>query len=591
MRALRLFARELLRLGTIVISVYRDSGITRFQEFADLLADPLIRDCNRLSLVGFDDQEIRQFVESRTASPLTDLKLEKIIALTGGNPRLLDIVLRHHLLEEKPLQSGKWLRGFLRAEIEVHLEYLTEQAKEVLRTASLNGSEFRFSTLVHVLEQSPGELLDCLQEAEQSGLLQRSEIPGTYRFRQTLVQEIFCAELTGAKRARLHKRFGEVLEAMYPDDHTMVEKVARHFYEAAALGCAAKAADYCSRAGAQAYSGSRWDDAWEFYQMALVGLELQASDPDGIREVKVRLEDIGERRAREISPEGALSNVNAGTNEDENAAADRGGTPAPTAMSAPSAGAEFLERGPLIDPNPSSRAGADDSDRTSDAFTRAEVKTDTLTLKSTGVDSSTHIESSFRREGDFWTLSFEERTLHVRHSNGLVFAAHLLRHPDHDFHVAQLVALLPSREIKQFEPAYISHSEKERLGMHTISKNSNPLLDATAKAEYRRRIVELRDALEDAKSLNNTEKAAKLEEELEFIALELSRAVGSGGRDRKHRAENERARVNVTNAIRALTAKVAKEHPSFGRYLRVTIQTGLFCSYRPDPRFTPQWRF
>ena len=61
--------------------------------------------------------------------------------------------------------------------------------------------------------------------------------------------------------------------------------------------------------------------------------------------------------------------------------------------------------------------------------------------------------------------------------------------------------------------------------------------------------------------------------------------------DRKHRAEDERARVNVTNAIRALTTKLAAEHPSFGRYLSLTIRTGRFCSYRPDPRSAPQWEF
>ena len=128
--------------------------------------------------------------------------------------------------------------------------------------------------------------------------------------------------------------------------------------------------------------------------------------------------------------------------------------------------------------------------------------------------------------------------------------------------------------------------------MHDVAgKDSNPLLDATAKAEYRRRIDEVRDSLEQAREFNDTEKVAELEKELEFIGIELSRAVGAGGRDRKHRAEDERARVNVTNAIRTLTTKIAAEHPSLGRYLRLTIRTGRFCSYRPDPRSAPRWQF
>lgn len=43
-------------------------------------------------------------------------------------------------------------RGRLRVEIEDPIEHLSSQAREVLRTASLNGTEFRLSTLVHVVD-------------------------------------------------------------------------------------------------------------------------------------------------------------------------------------------------------------------------------------------------------------------------------------------------------------------------------------------------------------------------------------------------------------------------------------------------------
>ena len=76
-----------------------------------------------------------------------------------------------------------------------------------------------------------------------------------------------------------------------------------------------------------------------------------------------------------------------------------------------------------------------------------------------------------------------------------------------------------------------------------------------------------------------------------FIASELSRAVGVGGRGREHRAEEERARVNVTNAIRTVIAKISRDHPAFGRYLRNTISTGRYCSYHPDLSSRQRWQF
>jgi hypothetical protein len=592
LQAFRVLARELSRFGTVVVGVYRDSEIRRFQEFADFLMDPLIRDSKRISLAGFDDEETREFVEFRTGTPLKEGALEVLRALTGGNPRLLDLAVRERLLHETALGSGKSLRGLLRGEIEAHLEHLSVQAREVLSTASVSGVEFRMSSLVHVLEQAPRELLDSLNEAEQTGLIKRTEIPGTYSFRQALVQEILCAELTGAGRARLHKRFGEVLEALHPQDDAFVERIASHYYEAALLGCADKAADYCSRAAALASSGSRVVDALRFYHMALAALELQGTNPDAIRDLKVKLDDLSFRR-RPNAPRESRFNQGAGETEATAPNVDRNTEQKTSARPSSSGRLDALQKveAPASSVTPAetrSNTGGDN-----DAAKRAgEQAPASYSEPSVARPLSEIPKSTFRREGDFWTLIFEERVLRLKHSNGLLFVAHLLRHPDRDFHVAQLVALLPSATTNHADAVYMTRRDKERLGMHTVSgTESNPLLDPTAKAEYRHRIDEINAALEDAKAFNDPARAAELEKELEFIALELSRAVGIGGRDRKHRAEDERSRVNVTNSIRALTRKIAKEHPSLGRYLRLTILTGRFCSYRPDPRSAPRWQF
>jgi len=596
LQAFRVLARELARFGTLVIGAYRDSEINRFHEFGDLLLDPQIRDSKKISLAVFDDEETREFAQSRTAGPLKEETLAALQILTGGNPRLLDIALRSHLAEETPLGSGKFLSGFLRAEIEAHLEHLSAQAKEVLSTASLAGVEFRISSLAHVLEQGPAELLDSLQEAEQSGLLRRTEIPGTYRFRQKIVQEILCAELPGGRRARLHKRFGEVMAALHPQDDAFVERIASHFYEAALLGCADKAADYCSRAGVFARRDSRMVDALRFYHMALAALELQGTNPDAISEVKARLDELSFRRTPGSSLELGAARSNAAACENQVAVPRAEETPGQEIPSKPSPDGRFE----LLLKSEATAPSNDTPLRVRSHATPDDDAKQHVRSRSSGSGSDDLLDqpfsevkkNTFRRDGDFWTLIFGERVLRLKHSNGLAFVAHLLQNPDRDFHVAQLVALLPSARANHADAVHMSRSERERLGMHeVIGKDSNPLLDPTAKAAYRRRIEELRAALEEAKGFNDAARAADLETELDFIALELSRAVGVGGRDRRHRAEDERARVNVTNAIRALTVKITKQHPSFGRYLRTTIRTGRFCSYHPDPQEAPTWRF
>jgi hypothetical protein len=337
------------------------------------------------------------------------------------------------------------------------------------------------------------------------------------------------------------------------------------------LGCSDKAAEYCARAAAYAYSESRIADGLRFYRMALVALELQGPNPDPIRELQLLLEKAGLGRDLTLVAEPD--------------AADRAETAASQAPSPVSPGKDQ-------DPSPKLSAAA-----LRGAGNRNEIAGQDEFAAQPGapdspIENSKHGENIFRREGDFWTLVFDHRTLRLKHSNGLLFVASLLRHPDREFHAAQLVAMLPSARANHSAPVYLSHSEKERAGIQTISaRNANPLLDLTAKAEYRRRIEELRDAIDDAKALNDSARTATLEKELDFVSCELSRAVGAGGRDREHRGQEERARVNVTNAIRVLTTRIAKEHPEFGRYLRLTIRTGRFCSYRPDPVARLRWRF
>jgi hypothetical protein len=52
----------------------------------------------------------------------------------------------------------------------------------------------------------------------------------------------------------------------------------------------------------------------------------------------------------------------------------------------------------------------------------------------------------------------------------------------------------------------------------------------------------------------------------------------------------ERARVNVTRAIRSALARIAKHSPALRRHLETTIRTGAFCSYTPDPGALRVWQ-
>jgi hypothetical protein len=72
-----------------------------------------------------------------------------------------------------------------------------------------------------------------------------------------------------------------------------------------------------------------------------------------------------------------------------------------------------------------------------------------------------------------------------------------------------------------------------------------------------------------------------LEDEIEKISKELRQGVGLMGRDRMAASASERARVNVTRAIRAALDKISEHDAEAGRFLSRAIRTGTFCCYLP----------
>lgn len=105
--------------------------------------------------------------------------------------------------------------------------------------------------------------------------------------------------------------------------------------------------------------------------------------------------------------------------------------------------------------------------------------------------------------------------------------------------------------------------------------------DARARAAYKQRLAELDADLAEAEQWNDTERATRLRAEKDFLVHELAAATGLGGRPRRLGSETERARVNVTRAIRSAIDRIRERLPQGAAYLDQTIHTGTRCVYRP----------
>jgi predicted ATPase/class 3 adenylate cyclase len=179
------------------------------------------------------------------------------------------------------------------------------------------------------------------------------------------------------------------------------------------------------------------------------------------------------------------------------------------------------------------------------------------------------------REGDHWALRFHGREARLSHAKGLSHLATLLEHPGAEIHVLELVAVIE----RATAPAGASRAELTA----DDAAGAGAGLDEQAKAAYRTRVEELRGELEQARDWADDERAAQAQEELDFVAREMARAVGLGGRDRPTASPAERARQSVGRAVRKAVGRIAAALPELGAHLERTVSTGAFCSYRPDP--------
>jgi tetratricopeptide (TPR) repeat protein len=189
--------------------------------------------------------------------------------------------------------------------------------------------------------------------------------------------------------------------------------------------------------------------------------------------------------------------------------------------------------------------------------------------------------SVFRRDGEYWSVAYEQDVFRLRDSKGLRYLARLLGEPGREVHALDLVA---------GERGAASAAQTAEPGLAPSLGDAGEILDPRAKAEYRRRLDELEGELEEARAFGDIERAARAEAERDFLVRELAGAIGLGGRDRRMGSPSERARVSVTRAIRSALARIHEHSPALGDHLERTIHTGTYCSYTPDPRAPIDWR-
>ncbi|GAA0402090.1 hypothetical protein Acor_60440 [Acrocarpospora corrugata] len=173
-----------------------------------------------------------------------------------------------------------------------------------------------------------------------------------------------------------------------------------------------------------------------------------------------------------------------------------------------------------------------------------------------------------RRAGDLWQADYRAHTAYLRDAKGLHDLAALLARPGVDLSALDLTG----GESSDGAP----------------TTRTEPVLDRTALAAYRRRLAELDDELGVAEYHADLARHRHATEERERLLAELRRATRPDGSSRAFpNSAAERARKAVTARIRDAIRRITDAHPELGAHLNRTIRTGTTCRYEAPAASQP----
>ncbi|MBE1463473.1 BTAD domain-containing putative transcriptional regulator [Kibdelosporangium phytohabitans] len=168
-----------------------------------------------LRLDPLSDGHVSQLLQSLlNATPGPGLG--QLAARAAGNPlyveELVDALVREHAVRVASgvADANTAPTMSLVSALEHRLGFLSPGTVDVLRRASLLGTEFRVAELSTVLARAPVEFLAAIEEASNAGVL--VEDGGRMAFRHPLIRQALYEGMVPALRGALHRQAAEALD-------------------------------------------------------------------------------------------------------------------------------------------------------------------------------------------------------------------------------------------------------------------------------------------------------------------------------------------------------------------------------------------
>jgi DNA-binding CsgD family transcriptional regulator/tetratricopeptide (TPR) repeat protein len=318
-----LLLRHLARAANarvLLLATFRDTDADVPETLSQTLAD-LRRsdDVIRLKLAGLSGDEVAEFVQrAGGGDPGTEPRelAQAIRDLTQGNAFLVCELWRA-LVETGAVELASGTIRVTRPPAELvspesirevvsqRLSRLAPRTSDLLELAATAGAEFELDIVRRAAGLGEPALVAALDEAVRSGMIEELPSHGlACRFTHELVRRALYDRLSGPRRAELHLRVGEALEAAGARSGRALADLAHHFASAAPFGGAERAVEYNVRAARAAIKALAFDEAAARLRTALA---LGIDGPQQRAEVLLDLGQASHRGGKALDALEALT--------------------------------------------------------------------------------------------------------------------------------------------------------------------------------------------------------------------------------------------------------------------------------------------
>ena len=235
-------ARRRAPARLMVIATYRPVDVILSEHPLSVLKQDLLvhQLCHEIALEPLSEAEVTAYLTAGSSGGSLPEGLAGLVHRhSEGNP-LFIVAALHHLTERCLIsrENGSWKLGVplkeievevpesLRQMIEAQIERLTKEEQRTLEVASVSGTSFSPSINATAAGLDPEHFEDLCENLSrrhhilrsvESQLLPDGTVSPRYDFVHALYREVFYRRQAVGRRAKLHRRIGERLEALFAE--------------------------------------------------------------------------------------------------------------------------------------------------------------------------------------------------------------------------------------------------------------------------------------------------------------------------------------------------------------------------------------